>query len=204
MSLLKYGTIRLPPNYKAKLEAHRFELERVNQSAQLAIVRSDEYDALSAEQLALNSLMYTTAENLNEVHELGLHLPLRPDTRVTFEEKQQDTRVAAYSLLAVSHVLSVSLTEYVKSANDARDNLPAQSYDRYNPGETRVHPVDITGHVGALTDMFGTVSAQDEQYDANTASLSTTILPSVQAIVATRPVRNGERRMIPAPTTTIR
>lgn len=183
MSMLKYGTVRLPPNYKAKLEKSMYDLERVNTTASLAMARADEYDVLADDQLSLNSLLYTTAESLNEHHELGLQLPSRPETRVSFVDKQKDNQVAAYSLLAVAHVMSISLTEYTRATSDARANTSAHTYDRPDPGDIHVKARGIAGHVDGITELFGSSDAQEVVEQHRPAE---SIDDTVKAIVATR------------------
>jgi len=165
MSLLQYGAIRLPPGYKQRLEAKSLELERVNEAARVSIARSDEYDKLASDQLALNSLMYSMAEHLNDKHNIGLSLPDRPLSRDNFKDIQRDARVSAYSLLALAHIMSVTIDQSDANVDAARDNDPAQKYDRPDPGSEHISVNDITGHTVAITDIFGSLNAQTETYD---------------------------------------
>lgn len=194
MALFQYGAIKIPAGYKAKLRLREIELDKVNEAARIAVARSDEYDKLASDQLGINSLMYSMAVRLNEKHGIGLTLPPRPDSRDSFADIQTDARVTAYSLIALAHLLSITVDEYEASADAAGENVPAQTYDRLDPGSEHISVNDITGHTVSITDLFGTLDSQSDTYDDHKAQ------PEGSSSVAV-PVSNLQVMTLSSPST---
>lgn len=155
MSLLQRGTVSLPLSYKRKLEQANDALKCLQLTATHSIQRNEMYDSLSADALVLHDLMNSTAEHMNDVHEIGFNLLPRPDTRVAVSDILKDGRVCTYNLLAVTHALSSALHQLVDAAytTKAFNDDVAQSYQ--DSSLEVINPYTLSEHLVELQAQFG-------------------------------------------------
>jgi hypothetical protein len=168
MSILSSTKLRLPPNFKNKLDLAKQKVTSLTEVHEKLIVNAKNEGKMWDDIRSVLDMVTDLHVRLNTSHELGLTIPDLAGTPTTPEEKVSYARKSLYTIIAVSYLMDISLTAATTGAQEVfKAEAMSRKYTEMNTGETPIvrTAAEHALHMQALFSMPSDESMSGEHED---------------------------------------